>query len=70
MAFAPMPMFQTFGVLTAVMILFSLLVAVLVLPSLLLLMTPSRKGEERARLEEEVTGGEYEYDPHAPQPTG
>ena len=35
MATAPMPMFATFGVLTAVMIAFSLLVSLLVLPSLL-----------------------------------
>ena len=61
-----MPMFVTFGVLTAVMIGFSLVVSLLVLPSLLLLITPSRKGEEREQLIEEVTrGGEFEYEPHA-----
>jgi uncharacterized membrane protein YdfJ with MMPL/SSD domain len=65
MAFAPMPMFQTFGVLTAVMILFALLVSLLVLPSLLLLITPSRKGEEREQLIIDVTAGEYEYEPHS-----
>ncbi len=66
MAAAPMPMFQTFGVLTAVMIGLSLLVSLLVLPSLLLLITPSRKGEEREKLIAEVThGGEFEYEPHA-----
>jgi len=65
MALAPMPMFQTFGVLTAVMIFFSLLVSLLVLPSLLLLITPSRKGEERQGLIDEVTHGEFEYEPHA-----
>jgi predicted RND superfamily exporter protein len=66
MATAPMPMFQTFGVLTAVMIAFSLLVSLLVLPSLLLLITPSRKGEERELLIAEVTlGGEFDYEPHA-----
>jgi predicted RND superfamily exporter protein len=65
MATAPMPMFATFGVLTAVMIIFALLVSLLVLPSLLLLVTPSLKGEERARLEEAITGGEFAYDPHA-----
>jgi multidrug efflux pump subunit AcrB len=65
MAAAPMPMFETFGVLTAVMIGFSLLVSLLVLPSLLLLITPSRKGEERAALIEEVTHGEFAYEPHA-----
>lgn len=42
MSLAPMPMFATFGVLTAVMIVESLLVAVLVLPALLVLVTPSR----------------------------
>jgi predicted RND superfamily exporter protein len=65
MALAPMPMFVTFGVLTAVMIFFSLVVTLLVLPSLLMLITPSRKGEERDQLIEEVThGGEFEYEPH------
>jgi predicted RND superfamily exporter protein len=67
MAFSPMPMFRTFGVLTAVMIFFALLVSLLVLPSLLILpfVTPSRRGEERAELEEAITGGEFEYEPHA-----
>ena len=64
MALAPMPMFVTFGVLTAVMIFFSLLVSLLVLPSLLMIITPSRKGEEREQLIDEVTqGGEFEYEP-------
>jgi multidrug efflux pump subunit AcrB len=44
MALAPMPVLADFGLLTAVMILFSLVVALFVLPSLLLLVTPSRKG--------------------------
>ena len=65
MAMAPMPMFEMFGVLTAVMIFFSLLVSLLVLPSLLLLITPSRKGDEREQLIEEVTGGEFDYEPHS-----
>jgi multidrug efflux pump subunit AcrB len=60
-------MFVTFGVLTAVMIAFSLLVSLLVLPSLLLLITPSRKGEEREDMIDLVTRGEYEYEPHAPE---
>jgi predicted RND superfamily exporter protein len=65
MATAPMPFFATFGVLTAVMIAFSLLVSLLVLPSLLMLITPSRKGEEREQLIVDVTrGGEFEYEPH------
>jgi hypothetical protein len=67
MAVAPMPMFATFGVLTAVMIFFALLVSLLVLPSLLILpfVTPSRRGAERAELEEEITHGDFEYDPHS-----
>ncbi len=66
MAAAPMPMFQTFGVLTAVMIFFSWLVSLLVLPSLLMLITPSRKGDEREQMIGEVThGGDFEYEPHA-----
>jgi predicted RND superfamily exporter protein len=67
MATAPMPFFATFGVLTAMMIAFSLLVSLLVLPSLLLLITPSRKGEERERMIVDITGGDYEYEPHARQ---
>jgi uncharacterized protein len=65
MATAPMPMFETFGVLTAVMIGFSLLVSLLVLPSLLLLITPSRKGAEREEMIADLTGGDFEYEPHS-----
>ena len=65
MAFAPMPIFVTFGVLTAVMIVFSLLVALLVLPSVLLLVTPSRRGEDRARFFD-LSGLDPEtYEPHS-----
>jgi predicted RND superfamily exporter protein len=42
-AFAPMPMFATFGVLTAVMITLSFLMALFALPSLLLLFAPDLK---------------------------
>jgi predicted RND superfamily exporter protein len=42
MALAPMPIFATFGILTAVMIILSLAVALLVLPSLLVLVTKDR----------------------------
>ncbi|MBN1538593.1 MAG: MMPL family transporter [Candidatus Thermoplasmatota archaeon] len=38
-AFAPMPMFSSFGILTALMILMAIIAALLVLPSLLLLVT-------------------------------
>jgi predicted RND superfamily exporter protein len=65
MAASPMPIFATFGMLTAVMIVFALVVSLLVLPSLLLLVVPSRKGEERELLEEAVTGGVGGYDPHS-----
>ncbi|MCP3975776.1 MAG: MMPL family transporter, partial [bacterium] len=64
MALAPMPVFADFGLLTAVMILFSLLVALFVLPSLLLLVTPSRQGEERQRLLDALQS--EHYDPHSP----
>lgn len=40
LAFAPMPLFASYGLLTAVMILMALAAALLVLPSLLLLVTP------------------------------
>jgi predicted RND superfamily exporter protein len=65
MALAPMPIFATFGTLTAVMIAFSLTVALLVLPSLLLVVTFSRTGEERERLIDLVGLAGEDYDPHA-----
>ena len=40
MAFAPMPMFSSYGILTAVMIFMAVAAALLVLPSLLFLVTP------------------------------
>jgi len=42
MGFAPMPMFSSFGILTAIMILMSLLSALLVLPTLLLIATKKK----------------------------
>ena len=41
MAFAPMPMFSSYGILTAIMIFLAAVVSLLVLPSLLILVTPS-----------------------------
>ena len=67
MAFAPMPIFQTFGSLTAVMILFSLLVSLLVLPSLLLIVTRSRSGAERQHMLDLTGIAPGEYDPHSRQ---
>ena len=65
MALAPMPIFVTFGTLTAVMIVFSLLVSLLVLPSVLLMVTPSRTGDAREQLLGETGLQPDEYDPHA-----
>jgi multidrug efflux pump subunit AcrB len=66
MSLAPMPVFADFGLLTAVMIFFSLVVALLVLPSLLLLVTPSRQGEERQEVLEALRSFEdSEYEPHS-----
>jgi predicted RND superfamily exporter protein len=65
LALTPMPVFAGFGVLMVATITCSLLVALLVLPSLLVLVTPSRKGDTRRFLEESITGGEAEYDPHS-----
>lgn len=65
MAFAPMPIFVTFGTLTAVMIVFSLLVALLVLPSVLLVVTRSRSGVERQHLLDLTGMKPGEYRPHA-----
>ncbi|MGA1872444.1 MAG: hypothetical protein ACMUHY_02120, partial [Thermoplasmatota archaeon] len=38
--FAPMPMFSSYGILTAVMILMAFVAALFVLPSMLFLVTP------------------------------
>ncbi|GJM37687.1 MAG: hypothetical protein DHS20C19_10540 [Acidimicrobiales bacterium] len=65
MALAPMPIFVTFGTLTAVMIVFSLLVSLLVLPSVLLLVTRSRTGAERQHLLDLTGIAPDEYDPHS-----
>ena len=42
MAFAPMPMFAAYGVLTAVMIFLAAAASLLVLPSLLYMVTPAK----------------------------
>jgi predicted RND superfamily exporter protein len=65
MAFAPMPIFVTFGVLTAVMIVLSLLVSLMVLPSVLLVVTRSRTGAERQHLLDLTGIAPGEYDPHS-----
>ncbi len=65
MAFAPMPIFVTFGTLTAVMIVFSLLVSLLVLPSVLLVVTRSRTGAERQHFLDLTGVTPDEYDPHS-----
>ena len=46
MAFAPMPMFSSYGILTAVMIFLAAAASLLVLPSLLLLVTPRTAAQE------------------------
>jgi predicted RND superfamily exporter protein len=45
-AFAPMPMFSTFGVLTAIMIAMSFLVAIIALPCLLYIFTPQENKQQ------------------------
>ena len=65
LSLAPTPIFATFGTLTAVMVALALLVSLLVLPSLLLVVTPSRKGEERLRLLELHPAPMEDYDPHS-----
>jgi predicted RND superfamily exporter protein len=45
MGLAPMPMFASYGLLTALMIFLALTASLVVLPSLLLLVTPERVGE-------------------------
>jgi predicted RND superfamily exporter protein len=65
LSLAPTPIFAAFGTLTAVMVALALLVSLLVLPSLLLVVTPSLKGEERERLLELHPSPIAAYDPHA-----
>ena len=67
MALAPMPIFVTFGLLTAVMITFSLAVSLLVLPSVLLVVTRSRTGAERQHFLDLTGIAPGEYDPHSRQ---
>jgi predicted RND superfamily exporter protein len=43
MGFAPMPMFSSYGILTALMIFLALAASVIVLPSLLLLVTSKKR---------------------------
>ena len=46
MGFAPMPLFSTYGMLTAIMIFFALAASLIVLPSLLLVVTPENQTQE------------------------
>jgi predicted RND superfamily exporter protein len=46
MAFAPMPMFSSYGILTAVMIFMAAAASLIVLPSLLFLVTPATEAQE------------------------
>ena len=48
MGFAPMPLFASYGILTAIMIFLALSASVLVLPSLLLLVTPELQPQAEA----------------------
>jgi len=47
MAFAPMPMFSTYGLLTALMIFLALVAALVVLPSLLMLVSSEPQPKRR-----------------------
>ncbi len=47
LAFAPMPLFATYGLLTAVMIVMALVATLGVLPSVLVLLSPARSGDDR-----------------------
>jgi len=46
MGFAPMPMFSTYGILTAVMIFLAMLASLVVLPSLLLMVTREKTAKK------------------------
>ena len=52
LALAPMPVFADYGLLTAVMIAFSLLAALTVLPSLLYIVTPEHGPSDRVEVNE------------------
>ena len=45
LGFAPMPMFSSFGFLTAIMIFLALAASLVVFPSLLLLVTPEQAAQ-------------------------
>jgi predicted RND superfamily exporter protein len=64
LSLAPTPIFAAFGKLTAVMIFFALAVSLLVLPSLLVVVTPSRKGDERYKLLSAMHVAPETYHPH------
>ena len=51
LGFAPMPMFSSFGFLTAIMIFLALVASLVVLPSLLLMVTPEGAAEGSTNLE-------------------
>lgn len=48
LAFAPMPMFATYGLLTALMIILALLASLFVLPSLLVVVTPGPRRRDQS----------------------
>jgi predicted RND superfamily exporter protein len=50
LGFAPMPMFSSYGILTAIMIFLALSASLVVLPSLLLLVTPEKAMEDKSRI--------------------
>ncbi len=50
--FAPMPMFSSYGILTALMILMAFVAALLVLPSLLFIVTREKKGDEESKVDD------------------
>lgn len=54
LAFAPMPMFSTYGILTATMIALALIASLYVLPSLLVVASPGDATQARARVAGEV----------------
>lgn len=58
MGFAPMPLFASYGILTAVMIFLAVSAAMVVLPSLLFLATPEEATEAEPGPEPEPVSGD------------
>ena len=63
MGFAPMPLFASYGFLTAVMIFLALTASLVVLPTLLMIVTPEKAARQVSSEEVVVASGDTEISP-------